>query len=109
MRSKSAYKYFGISLEAKRYIQKRSKFAQYHFKNNELRMRDWDGDKTKHLPIEAFFYLHRSTIGKHDAERYQDQFCAHGGGKVPIVSIQLPAATKRFKVRHHRRTPRKCK
>jgi len=54
---KSAAKYFALSLKAKRYIQDRSKYAKYAFRNNELRMHNWDETKAKRIPIEAFFFL----------------------------------------------------
>jgi len=106
MTKKSAAKYFDIALKAKRFIEKQ--VPGYAFSHNELKMHAWNA-KAKKIPIEAFFYLYGSAAGKHNAEKYQDQFFSRGGGKVPIVGIRLPTATKSFKVKYVKRKPRKIK
>jgi len=107
MTKKSAAKYFDISLKANTYMQKH--LPNYAFSHNEIRMHYWNERKPKKLPIEAFYYVLNSAMGKRLAEKYQDQFYSRGGGTVPIVGIRLPTATKRFKIKNHKRKPRKIK
>lgn len=105
MTTKSATKYFVISLQANKYIQSHSNL--YSYRNNDIRMHAWNAEKAEKLPIEAFFYLLGSARGKYLAEKYQDQFYQKGGGEVPIVGIRLPTLTKSFEVILHKRKPRK--
>jgi len=107
MTKKSAAKYFDISIKANNFIQKHIK--RFAFEHNELRMHSWNEKKARKIPIEAFFYLMGSARGKQLAEKYQDQFYSRGGGKVPIVGIRMPTATKSFKVKYVKRKPRKLK
>jgi len=102
----SPAKYFNIALKANTYIQKRLP-QDYAFAHNELRMNAWNAKKTNELPIEAFYFVRDSAIGKHLAEKYQDQFYTRGGGEIPIVEIQLPSKTNSFKVKNHDRKPHK--
>jgi len=105
MTSKSAVKYFDISLQANKHIRFHSK--QFAFRNNDIRMHAWSVKKANKLPIEAFFYLIGSARGKHLAEKYQEQFKKKGGGSVPIVGIRLPTERKKFEVILHKPAKRK--
>jgi len=103
-RRKTAAKYFDLTLQANRYIQKH--LPNYALKHNELKMHAWNVKNVNKIPIETFFYV-LDTPGKDVAEKFQDEFYARGGGEVPIVGIRLPTATTSFKVINHKRKPKK--
>lgn len=78
---------FAVSLEANKYLREHS--TKWKGANNELRLRGWNQNNPKKLPLEAFFYL-LGTAGEQKARQYQQDYFALTGRKVPVVGIRLP-------------------
>ncbi|MFV3402802.1 MULTISPECIES: DUF2599 domain-containing protein [Pseudomonas] len=61
------------------------------FKQNELRLANWDGGKADStLPIESFFYLSGDKEGMSDARLDQDRYWRETGVWVPIIALTMP-------------------
>lgn len=79
---------FAVALEANKYLREHSK--QHGWRNNELRIRGWNENHPKKVPLEAFFHLLGSNSGEQMAKMYQRDYAALTGGEVSVFGIRLP-------------------
>lgn len=86
--TKDSAEIFNVALEANKYLRK---YSKYGWRNNELRIRAWNENNPKEIPIEAFFYLIESKGGREKAMMYQINYFVQTNERVPIVGIRLPS------------------